>query len=49
MDRPEGDIWIFGYGSIMWRPNFPFTEAASALLRGYRRSLCIYSTEFRGT
>ncbi len=49
MDRPEGDIWIFGYGSLMWRPNFPFTEAAPALLRGYHRSLCIYSTEYRGT
>ena len=47
MDRPEGDIWIFGYGSLMWRPNFPFTEAAPALLRGYHRSLCIYSTEYR--
>ena len=42
MDRPEGDIWIFGYGSLMWRPNFPFTEAAPALLCGYHRSLCIY-------
>ena len=49
MDRPEGDIWIFGYGSLMWRPNFPYTEAAPALLRGYHRSLCIYSTEYRGT
>ena len=49
MDRPEGDIWIFGYGSLMWRPNFPFTAAAPALLRGYHRSLCIYSTEYRGT
>ena len=49
MDRPEGDIWNFGYGSLMWRPNFPFTEAAPALLRGNHRSLCIYSTEYRGT
>ncbi len=49
MDRPEGDIWIFGYGSLMWRPNFPFTEAAPALLGGYHRALCIYSTEYRGT
>ena len=49
MDRPGGDIWIFGYGSLMWRPNFPFTEAAPALLRGYHRALCIYSTEYRGT
>lgn len=49
MDRPEGDIWIFGYGSLMWRPNFPYTEVGPALLRGYHRALCIYSTEYRGT
>ena len=49
MEIPEGDIWVFGYGSLMWRPNFPHTEAQPALLRGYHRSLCIYSTEYRGT
>ncbi len=53
MDLPEGkktgDIWVFGYGSLMWRPNFPHTETQPALLKGYHRSLCIYSTEYRGT
>ncbi len=49
MDRPEGDIWIFGYGSLMWRPNFPHIDVAPALLCGYHRALCIYSTEYRGT
>ncbi len=49
MEIPEGDIWVFGYGSLMWRPNFPHTETQPALLRGYHRALCIYSTEYRGT
>jgi cation transport protein ChaC len=49
MDRPAGDIWIFGYGSLMWRPNFEYLEMQPALLRGYHRSLCIYSTRYRGT
>ena len=49
MEIPEGDIWVFGYGSLMWRPNFPHTEFQPALLRGYHRALCIYSTEYRGT
>ncbi len=49
MDRPAGDIWIFGYGSLMWRPNFEHLEAQPALLRGYHRALCIYSTRYRGT
>lgn len=49
MDRPAGDVWIFGYGSLMWRPNFEYLEMRPALLRGYHRALCIYSTRYRGT
>jgi len=43
------DLWVFGYGSLMWRPDFPFREAAPALLRGYHRAFCIYSFHYRGT
>jgi len=46
---PQEGIWIFGYASLMWRPDFPFLEAHPALLRGYHRSLCVYSTTYRGT
>jgi glutathione-specific gamma-glutamylcyclotransferase len=45
----KGDLWVFGYGSLMWRPGFAFVERQSGLLRGYRRSLCIYSHVHRGT
>jgi cation transport protein ChaC len=44
-----GDLWVFGYGSLMWRPGFDFVERQPALLRGWRRSLCIYSYIHRGT
>jgi cation transport protein ChaC len=43
-----GDIWIFAYGSLMWRPDMPFAEAQPARLTGYHRSFCIYSTYHRG-
>jgi glutathione-specific gamma-glutamylcyclotransferase len=44
-----GDIWVFGYGSLMWQPGFEFVARAPALLRGYHRSFCVYSHEYRGT
>ncbi len=44
-----GDLWVFGYGSLMWRPGFAFEERAPALLRGLHRALCIYSHIHRGT
>lgn len=43
------DIWVFGCGSLMWQPEFAYLEARQALLRGYHRALCIYSTRYRGT
>jgi cation transport protein ChaC len=42
-------MWVFAYGSLMWRPDFPFVEVRPARLAGYHRSLCIRSTHYRGT
>jgi glutathione-specific gamma-glutamylcyclotransferase len=41
--------WVFGYGSLMWRPGFQFIERSAATLHGRRRAFCIYSVHHRGT
>lgn len=45
----KGDVWVFGYGSLMWRPGFAFEEARPAKLWGWRREFCILSYHYRGT
>jgi len=49
-EEPEtGERWVFGYGSLMWRPSFPFLERRPAVHHGRRRAFCIYSVHHRGT
>ncbi len=44
-----GLVRIFGYGSLMWRPDFRFEHSAPARLEGWHRALCIRSEHWRGT
>lgn len=48
MTEPEFE-WVFGYGSLMWRPGFPFVDQAPATLDSYHRAACIFSHHHRGT
>lgn len=47
--RQDGELWVFAYGSLMWRPGFAYVEMQPATLYGYHRALCIYSWLYRGT
>jgi glutathione-specific gamma-glutamylcyclotransferase len=47
--RGDEPVWIFAYGSLMWDVEIPRAEAEPALLRGYHRSFCLYSYDYRGS
>ena len=42
-------MWIFGYGSLIWRPDFAFEESRIAVLMGWRRAFTQGSPDHRGT
>jgi len=45
----DQDVWIFGYGSLIWRPEFEFIESRLAKLDQHHRALCLWSRINRGT
>ncbi len=47
--KPGQDLWVFGYGSLMWNPALELAETRSALLTGYHRSFCIWTPIGRGS
>lgn len=45
----NGALWVFGYGSLIWHPDFPVAERLVARLQGWHRSFCMHSIHHRGT
>lgn len=43
------ETWVFGYGSLIWRPGFEHVERVRARLMGYKRGFCMTSVHYRGT
>lgn len=46
--RPKGDVWVFGYGSLMWNPAFNFVEQKVAVVHGWHRRFCLWMRGGRG-
>lgn len=45
----HSELWVFGYGSLIWNPGFPVAERRIARLTGWHRSFCMSSIHHRGT
>mgnify|MGYP001549789985 CR=1 FL=1 len=46
---PDGDLWLFAYGSLIWNPGHDFVEHRHATAAGWHRSFCLKLTRWRGT
>ena len=47
--RGRGDLWVFGYASLIWRPEFDYLERREARVHGWHRALKMWSRINRGT
>src|SRR5262245_41226805 len=48
-EHGPGDLWLFAYGSLIWKPDVEFAERRSARLAGWHRRFCLWQRRWRGT
>lgn len=48
-EEGDGPIWVFAYGSLLWRPAFDSEESRLAEVRGWRRDFCMEIRRWRGS
>lgn len=48
-DRLDGELWIFGYASLMWKPELAYVDRRLGIVRGYQRRLNVWTVRARGT
>ncbi len=46
---PSKEIWVFGYGSLIWNPAFHFDERRIGTIHGFHRRFCLWTTLGRGS
>lgn len=49
LHEPGSAVWIFAYGSLIWKPGFAHVETRRGMAQGWQRSFCLRITRFRGT
>jgi glutathione-specific gamma-glutamylcyclotransferase len=47
--KPNSDVWLFAYGSLIWNPIFKFAEQRIGKIYGWHRSFCLWVPQGRGT
>jgi cation transport protein ChaC len=48
--RNHDEVWIFAYGSLIWKPACDFVEMRTGLVRGWHRAFCLgWNNRFRGS
>ncbi|WP_416897602.1 MAG: gamma-glutamylcyclotransferase [Minwuia sp.] len=48
-EMPPGDVWVFGYGSLIWNPAFHYAEKRRGRIHGYHRRFCLETPLGRGS